>query len=85
MKSLAKAFGAGVIAAALVVAAATALDNTDGQTGGFGLVVFAILFAVLVGASVVMGVFGREFARRRSSYALTRSTSGTCSMRAGVG
>jgi hypothetical protein len=62
VKALARAFGAGVLAAALVVAAATALANTDAPTSNSGLAFFAVLFAVLVGVSVVMGVFGREFA-----------------------
>ncbi|HSP27205.1 MAG TPA: hypothetical protein VLN74_01565 [Ilumatobacteraceae bacterium] len=62
MKSLARAFGAGVLAAALAVAAATALAATDDPAGASGLMFFAVAFGVLVAISVVMGVFGREFA-----------------------
>lgn len=62
MRVLAGAFGAGVLAGALVVAVATALDGIDDPTGRGGLVVLAGALLVLVAVSGVMGVFGRELA-----------------------
>jgi hypothetical protein len=62
VKSLARAFGAGVLAAAFTVAVATLLADSDDPTGASGLVVFTIAFGMTVAISVVMGVFGREFA-----------------------
>jgi hypothetical protein len=60
--TLAKAFGAGVLAAALAVAGATLLAGSDVPSGRAGPVSLIVAFGVLVAVSVVMGVFGREFA-----------------------
>jgi hypothetical protein len=60
--TLAKAFGAGVLAAALAVALATLLAGSDVPSGRAGPVSLIVAFVVLVAVSVVMGVFGREFA-----------------------
>ncbi len=62
MRTLAKAFGAGVLAAALAVAVATLLAGWDVPSGRAGPVSLALAFGVLVAVPVVMGVFGREFA-----------------------
>lgn len=62
MKTLAKAFGAGVLAAALAVALATLLAGSDDPSGRAGPVSLVVAFVVLVAVSVVLGVFGREFA-----------------------
>jgi hypothetical protein len=62
VKTLARAFGAGVLAAALAVAGATVLAGSDVPSGRAGLVSLVVAFGVLVAVSVVMGVFGREFA-----------------------
>ena len=62
MKTLARAFGAGVLAAALAVAGATLLAGSNVPSGRAGLVSLVVAFGVLVAVSVVMGVFGREFA-----------------------
>jgi hypothetical protein len=60
--TLAKAFGAGVLAAALAVAGATLLAGSDVPSGRAGPISLVVAFGVLVAVSVVMGVFGREFA-----------------------
>jgi hypothetical protein len=62
VKTLARAFGIGVLAAALAVAVATLLAGADVPSGDAGLVALVGAFGVLVAVSVVMGVFGREFA-----------------------
>jgi hypothetical protein len=62
VKTLAKAFGAGVLAAALAVAGATLLAGSDVPSGRAGPISLVVAFGVLVAISVVMGVFGREFA-----------------------
>jgi hypothetical protein len=62
VKTLARAFGIGVLVAALVVAVATLLAGSDVPSGRAGLINLAVAFGVLVAVSVVMGVFGREFA-----------------------
>ncbi len=62
MKTLAGAFGAGVVAAAVAVATATAFAGAGDSTGRVGPWSLAISLAVLVAIAVVMGVFGREFA-----------------------
>lgn len=62
MRTLAKAFGAGVLAAALAVAVATLLAGSDIPSGRAGPVSLALAFGVLAAVSVVMGVFGRELA-----------------------
>jgi hypothetical protein len=62
MKTLARAFAAGVVATLLAVAMATALATADASTGRAGPLSLAISLTVLVAIAVVMGVFGREFA-----------------------
>jgi hypothetical protein len=62
VKTLARAFGIGVLVAAIVVAVATLLAGSDVPSGRAGLINLAVAFAALVAVSVVMGVFGREFA-----------------------
>lgn len=62
MKTLAKAFGAGVLAAVLAVAGATLLAGSDVPSGRAGPASLVVAFGVLLAVSVVMGVFGREFA-----------------------
>ncbi len=62
MTALARAFGAGVLAAAFAVAGATLLAGSDVPSGRAGPVSLVVAFGVLVAVSVVMGVFGREFA-----------------------
>ncbi len=62
MKTLARAFGAGIAATVLAVAMATAFANAGDSTGRAGPLSLAISLAVLVAVAVVMGVFGREFA-----------------------
>jgi hypothetical protein len=62
VKTLARAFGIGVLVAALVVTVATLLAGSDVPSGRAGLINLAVAFGVLVAISVVMGVFGREFA-----------------------
>jgi hypothetical protein len=62
VKTLARAFGAGVLAAALAMAVATLLAGSDLPSGRAAQVSLVVAFVVLVAVSVVMGVFGREFA-----------------------
>lgn len=62
MTTLARAFVAGVLGAVLVVAGATLLAGSDAESGRAGPVSLIAAFGVLVAVSVVMGVFGREFA-----------------------
>jgi hypothetical protein len=62
VKSLARAFGAGVLAAALAVAGATLLAGVDGTSGIAGPIALAVAGGVLVAVSIAMGVFSREFA-----------------------
>jgi len=51
-----------VLAAALAIAGATLLAGSDVPSGRAGPVSLVLAFGVLVAVSVVMGVFGREFA-----------------------
>jgi hypothetical protein len=62
VKTLARAFAIGVLVAALVVVVATLLAGSDVPSGRAGLINLAVAFGLLVAISVVMGVFGREFA-----------------------
>ena len=59
---MARAFGAGVVAAAAAVALATALASVGDSAGRAGPLSLAAALTVLVAIAVVMGVFGREFA-----------------------
>jgi hypothetical protein len=62
VKTLARAFGIGVFATALTIAVATLLAGSDVPSGRAGPVSLVLAFGVLVAVSVVLGVFGREFA-----------------------
>ncbi len=62
MKTLARAFAAGVVAAVAAVAVATALASIGGSADRAGPLALAISLTALVAIAVVMGVFGREFA-----------------------